>query len=102
MYKYSEDQALNYLVKYNYDIELALALISKYSKQFLPDINVYPFIIFIVVDIDDLVDMMRKQDASVEKAACNYDMTGSKIHHAKFSVRDTLEAREKASLTKEC
>ncbi len=54
------------------------------------------------MDIDDLVDMMRKQDASVEKAACNYDMTGSKIYHAKFSVRDTLEAREKASLTKEC
>ena len=54
--------------------------------------------VWTVVDIDDLVDMMRKQDDCVEKAVCNYDMTGSKIHHAKFSVRDTLEARELASI----
>ena len=34
LYKYSEDLALNYLVKHNYDVELALALISKctYTK----------------------------------------------------------------------
>jgi len=39
LYKYSEDLALSYLVKHNYDVEYALALI--------------------IVDIDDLVSMMR-------------------------------------------
>lgn len=46
--------------------------------------------------MDDLVDMMRQQDELVERATSNYDMTGSKIKHAKFSVRETLEARESA------
>ena len=46
--------------------------------------------------MDDLVDMMRRQDELVERATSNYDMTGSKIQHAKFSVRETLEARESA------
>lgn len=34
LYKYSEDQALNYLVKYNYDIELTLAMISKWTLRY--------------------------------------------------------------------
>ena len=43
IYKYSEDQALKYLVRYKYDIETALTTI--------------------VVNIDDLVTQLRAHDA---------------------------------------
>ena len=83
LYKYSEDMALNYLVKHNYDVELALALISKFRF-----INL-TFFVFIVVDIDDLVGMMRRQDDNLTRTIANYDLIGSKIYHAKLSIRDS-------------
>lgn len=69
LYKYSEDLALNYIVKHNYDVELALALI--------------------IVDIDDLVSMMRHQDDNLTRTIANYDLSGSKIYHAKLSIRES-------------
>ena len=48
LYKYSEDQALKYLVKKNYDIELALTTL--------------------VVNIDDLVVMLRAHDTKMIQA----------------------------------
>ena len=35
LYKFSEDLALTYLMRKNYDIELALALISKFGHVFM-------------------------------------------------------------------
>ena len=61
LYKFSEDLALTYLMRKNYDVELALAMIGKYhSICFTRDICLMRPII--VVDLDDLVDMMRRQD----------------------------------------
>ena len=48
LYKYSEDQALKYLVRYNYDIETALTTL--------------------VVNIDDLVIQLRAHDTRMVAA----------------------------------
>ena len=88
LYKFSEDLALTYLVRKNYDIELALAMISKcvFLSQARPtqltlcDCVIHYSLthsyhkthcivtsLFIVVDLDDLVDMMRKQDDRLDR-----------------------------------
>ena len=47
---------MTYLMKKNYDVELALAMISK-----LPKVSFLTLILIaIVVDLDDLVDLMRQ------------------------------------------
>ena len=48
LYRYSEDLALTYLMHKNYDIELALALIRKYTKKGLciHPINVFNMVCF--------------------------------------------------------
>ena len=40
------------------------------------------------MDIDDLVGMMRQQDERLTRMIANYDLVGSKIYHAKLSIRD--------------
>ena len=85
LYKYSEEQVLFYLVRHNYDVELALALISKWVALVANGGA-------LVLDLDDLVDMMRRQDAQVTQAIGNYNLAGSKIFHAKLSIRETSAA----------
>ena len=50
---------MTYLMRKNYDIELALALI--------------------IVDLDDLVKLIRTQDKKLEQNLKNYDFSGSEI-----------------------
>ena len=45
------------------------------------------FALILVVDIDDLVSMMRYHDERLQSAIANYDLKGSKIFHAKMSIR---------------
>ena len=59
LFRYSEELALTYLMRKNYDIELALALI--------------------IVDLDDLVKLIRTQDKRLEQNLKNYDFSGSEI-----------------------
>ena len=75
LYKYSEDIALSYLVSKNYDVELALALV--------------------IVNLDDLVDMMRSLDDLLERNLMNYDSNTGGLHHAHFSVRHRQNSQEK-------
>ena len=41
------------------------------------------------MDIDDLVSMMRHQDDNLTRTIANYDLSGSKIYHAKLSIRES-------------
>lgn len=51
----------------------------------------------IVVDLDDLIKMLRGRDKLLDQNLANYDFTGSKIYHAHLSVRVNTDNFDKES-----